>query len=53
MAERPRPSRRGETPRQYPPELTERALWVVAETTAEQGGQRAPDQAGPESGLVR
>lgn len=40
MAERPRPSRRGETPRQHPPELKERAIRLVAETVAEQGGQR-------------
>jgi putative transposase len=40
MADRPRPSRRGETPRQYPPELKERAIRLVAETIAEQGGQR-------------
>jgi transposase len=40
MAERSRPSRRGEIPRQYPPELKERAIRLVAETIAEQGGQR-------------
>ncbi len=40
MADRPRPSRRGEIPRQYPPELKERAVRLVAETVAEQGGQR-------------
>lgn len=40
MADRPRPSRRGETPRQYPPELKERAVRLVHETAAEQGGQR-------------
>lgn len=40
MADRPRPSRRGETPRQYPPELKERAVRLVSETIAEQGGQR-------------
>jgi transposase len=40
MADRRRPSRRGETPRQYPPELKERAIRLVAETIAEHGGQR-------------
>lgn len=40
MAERPRPSRRGEAQRQYPPELKERAVRLVHETIAEQGGQR-------------
>ena len=35
-----RPSRRGEIPRQYPPELKERAIRLVAETIVEQGGQR-------------
>jgi transposase len=40
MADRPRPSCRGEIPRQYPPELKQRAVRLVAETIAEQGGQR-------------
>jgi transposase-like protein len=41
MADHPRPSRRGETQqRQYPPELKERAVRLVHETIAEQGGQR-------------
>ena len=40
MGERQRPSRRGETQRHYPPELRERAVRLVAETIAEQGGQR-------------
>ena len=40
MASRPRPSRRGETQRQYPPELKERAVRLVQQTITEQGGQR-------------
>ena len=40
MADRPRSSRRGETQRHYPAELKERAVRLVAETVAEQGGQR-------------
>jgi transposase len=40
MTDRPRPSRRGEIPRQYPPELKERAVRLVHETIAEQDGQR-------------
>jgi transposase len=40
MADRPRPSRRGETQRYYPTELKERAIRLVHETIAEQGGQR-------------
>jgi transposase len=40
MASRPRPSRRGETQRYYPLELKERAVRLVHETIAEQGGQR-------------
>ena len=36
MAE-PRPSRRGEYQRRYPPELKERAVRLVFETVAEQG----------------
>lgn len=40
MADRARPSRRGETQRYYPLELKERAVRLVHETIAEQGGQR-------------
>ena len=40
MADRSRPSRRGETQRYDPPELKERAVRLVHETIAEQGGQR-------------
>lgn len=40
MADRPRPSRRGEIPRQYPLELKERAVRLVHETIAEQDDQR-------------
>jgi len=36
----PGPSRRGEIPRQYPRELKQRAVRLVAETIAEQGGRR-------------
>jgi transposase-like protein len=36
----PGPSRRREIPRQYPRELKQRAVRLVAETIAEQGGQR-------------
>lgn len=40
MADRSRPSRRGETQRYYPTELKERAVRLVHETIAEQDGQR-------------
>jgi transposase len=37
MADHPRPPRRGEIQRHYPPELKERAVRLVRETATEQG----------------